>query len=105
MMDLPMRSVRPCLPEQPYGRRPDAVQREETVAIRREVRDGVVTGVDERASRGASDSETVEDGAAILGVDHAPRIGNASSDWPRDSRGHIQLVSLPVGQRRSAATG
>ena len=91
-MDSPMRSVRPCLPEQPYGRRPDAVKGEEAVEIRRQVCDGAVTGVDERASRGPADPDTVEDGAAILGVDHAPRIGNASSDWLRDSRGHIDAV-------------
>jgi hypothetical protein len=52
----------------------------------------MVSGVDERASCRPADPDTVEDGAAILGVDHAPRIGNASSDWLRDSRGHIDVI-------------
>jgi len=89
-----MSSVRPCLPEQPYDLRPDAVKGEEAVEIRRRVRDDAVTGIEERASRGPADSDTVEDGAAILGVDHAPRIGTASSDWLRDSRGHTDDVDL-----------
>jgi hypothetical protein len=38
------------------------------------------------------DPDTVEDGAAILGVDHAPRIGTASCDWLRDSRRHADVV-------------
>jgi hypothetical protein len=84
LMDSSMRSVRPCLPEQPHGLRPDAVKGEEAVEIRRQVR--AVTGVEERASRGPADPDTVEDGAAILGVDHAPRIGTSSRDWLRDSR-------------------
>ena len=46
----------------------------EVVEIRRKVRDGVVTGVDERASGGAADPDTVEDRSAIVVVDHAPRI-------------------------------
>ena len=89
-----MGSVRPCLPEQPHGLRPDAVKGEEAVEIRRQVRDGAVTGVEERASRGPADLDTVEGGAAILGVDHAPRIGTASSDWLRDSRGYTDDVDL-----------
>ena len=54
----------------------------------------LVTGVEERASCGPADPDTVEGGAAILGVDHAPRIGTASSDWLRDSRGHTDDVDL-----------
>ncbi len=41
-----------------------------------QVRDGAVTGVEERASRGPTDPDTGEDGAAIGGIDHAPRIGH-----------------------------
>ena len=89
-----MSSVRPCLSEQPHGLRPDAVKGEEAVEIRRQVCDGAVTGVEERASRGPADPDTVEDGAAILGVDHAPRIGIASSDGLRDSRGDADDVDL-----------
>jgi hypothetical protein len=85
LMDSSIGSVRPCLPEQPHGLRPDAVKGEETVEIRRQVRDGAVTGVEERSSRRPADLDTVEDGAAILGVDHAPRIGSSSGDWLRDS--------------------
>jgi hypothetical protein len=73
-------SVRPCLTEQSHGLRPDAVKGEEAVEIRRQVGDGAVTGVDERASRGPTDPDTVKVGAAILGV-HAPRIGTSSRDW------------------------
>jgi len=57
-----MGSVCPGLPEQPHGLRPDAV-----------------TG-EERASGGAADPGTVEDGVTILGVDHAQRISIPSSD-------------------------
>jgi hypothetical protein len=53
---------------------------EEAVEIRRPLCDGAVTGVEERASRGAADPDTVEDGVTILGVDHAPRISTPSSD-------------------------
>ena len=42
-------SVRPCLPEQSHGLRADAVQGQEAVEIRRQVCDGAVTGVEERA--------------------------------------------------------
>jgi hypothetical protein len=70
------------------------VKGEEAVEIRRQARDDAVTGVEERASRGPADPDAVEDGAAILGVDHAPRIGTASSDWLRDSRGHTDAVDL-----------
>jgi len=56
------------------------------------VRDSAVTRVAECASRGPTDPDIVEDGTAILGVDHAPRIGTPSSDWLRDSRG---LVAQP----------
>jgi hypothetical protein len=69
------------------------VKGEEAVEIRRQVRDDAVTGIEQRASRGPADSDTVEDGAAILGVDHAPRIGTASSDWLRDSLVTSQLAS------------
>jgi len=89
-----MSSVRPCLPEQSHSLRPDAVKGEEAVEIRRQVRDDAVTGIEERASRGPADLDTVEDGAAILGVDHAPRIGTTSSDWLGDSRGHPDAVDL-----------
>jgi hypothetical protein len=85
-MDSSICSVRPCLPEQPRGLRPDAVQGEEAVEIRRQVRDGAVTGVEERTSRGPADPDTVEDGAAIPGVDHAPRIGTSPTDWLRNAR-------------------
>ena len=87
-------SARPCLPEQFHGLRPDAVQGQEAVVVGRQVCDGAVTGVEERASRGPADPDTVEDGAAILGVDHGPRIGTPSSDWLRDSRGHTDGVDL-----------
>jgi hypothetical protein len=63
--------------EQSHGLRHDAVKGEEAIEIRRR-----------------ADPDSVEDGAAILGVDHAPRIGNASSDWFRDSRGHADAVDL-----------
>src|SRR6202790_3022693 len=89
-----MSSVRPCPSEQPHAVRPDAVAGEEAVEICRQVCDGAVTGVEERAGRGPADRDTVEDGAAILGVDHAPRIGTASSDWLRDSQGHTDDVDL-----------
>jgi hypothetical protein len=69
-----------------------AVKGEGAIEIRRQVCDGAVTGVEERASRGPADPDTVEDGAAILGVDHAPRIGTSSSDWLRDARGHSDDV-------------
>src|SRR3981189_3709269 len=59
-----MSSVRPCLPEQPHGLRPDAVKAEEAVEIRRQVCEGAVIGVEECASRGPADPDTVEDGAA-----------------------------------------
>jgi hypothetical protein len=75
-----MSSVRPCLLERPHGLRPDTVKREEAVEIRGKVRDGEVTGV--------------EDGAAIVGVDHAPRIGTASSNWLSDARVHTDRVDL-----------
>jgi hypothetical protein len=70
------------------------VKGEEAVEIRGQVRDDAVTGIEERASRGPADPDTVEDGAAILGVDHAPRIGTTSSDWLGDSRGHPDAVDL-----------
>lgn len=89
-----MSSVRPCLPEQPHGLRPDAVKGEEAVEVRRQVCDGAVTGVEERASRGPAYPDTVEDGPAILAVNHATRIGTASGDWARDSRGHTGDVDL-----------
>lgn len=54
-------------------------------ARRREVRGG---------RRDPADLDTVEDRAAILGVDHAPRIGTASSDRHCDSRGHTDDVDL-----------
>jgi hypothetical protein len=95
-----MNSVRPCLPEQPHGLRPDAVEGEEAVEIRRQVCDGAVTGVEERAGRGPADPDTVEDGAAILGVDHAPRIGTSSSDWHPDSRGGTTWTSFCMSERR-----
>ncbi|MDT5330980.1 MAG: hypothetical protein QOF31_2277, partial [Mycobacterium sp.] len=89
LIDSSIGSVRPCLPEQLHGLRPGAVKGEEAVEIRRQVCDGAVTGVEQRASRGPADPDTVEDGTTILGVDHAPRIGTSSSDWLRDSRGHL----------------
>jgi hypothetical protein len=89
-----MCSVRPCLPEQSRGLWPDAVKGEKAVQFRGQVRDDAVTGIEERASRGPADPDTVEDGAAILGGDHAPRIGTTSSDWLGDSRGHPDAVDL-----------
>ena len=62
-----MSSVRPCLPEQPHGLRPDAVKGEEAVEIRRQVRDRAVTRIEERASRGPADPDTVEDGPRSSG--------------------------------------
>jgi hypothetical protein len=70
------------------------VEREEAVEIRGKVRDGEVTGVEERAGRGAPDADSVEDGTAIVGVDHAPRIGTALSNWLSDARVHIDRVDL-----------
>ena len=46
--------------------RPDAVKGEGAVG--------------EPASRGAADPDTAEDGATIVGVNHAPRISTPSSD-------------------------
>ena len=48
--------------------------------------------------RGARQSRAGRSGyrrrrAAILGVDHAPRVGTASSDWLRDSRGQAATTS------------
>jgi hypothetical protein len=59
------------LPEQAHGTRAHAVKGEEVVEIRRQVRDRAVTGVEERASRGSADPDTVEDGSAIFVVRHA----------------------------------
>jgi hypothetical protein len=70
------------------------VKREEAVEIRGKVRDGEVTGVEERASRRPPDPDSVEDGAAILGFDHSPRIGTASSNWLSDARVHTDRVDL-----------
>jgi hypothetical protein len=67
------------------------VKGEESVEIPRQVRDGAVADVEERASRGPADPDTVEDGAAILGVDHAPRIGTSSRDRLRDSQRAILI--------------
>jgi len=63
------------------------MQGEEAVEIRGQVCEGPVTGVDQRTGRGPADPDAVEDGATILGVDHAPRIGTRSSEWLRDPRG------------------
>jgi hypothetical protein len=93
-MDSTISSVRPCLPEQPQGLRPDAVKGEESVEIRGQVCDSAVTGVAKRAGRGPADLDTVEDGSAILGVDHAPRIGIPRMNWLRDSRSHTDDVDL-----------
>src|SRR5258705_9027100 len=87
-------SVRPCLLEQAQGLRPDTVKREKAVEIRGKVRDGEVTGVEERAGRGPPDPDSVEDRAAIVGVDHAPRIGTASRNWLSDARVHTDRVNL-----------
>jgi hypothetical protein len=71
-----MTSVRLCLPEQTHGLRPDAVKGEELIEIGGQIREGVVPGIEERAGRGSADLDTVEDGAAVCGIGHAPRIGN-----------------------------
>jgi len=81
-----MSSVRACLAEQPYGFRPDAVKGEKSVEIRGQVRDGAVAGVEESASRRPAEPDTIEDGAAIVGLEHAPRIGTSSNNLLRDSR-------------------
>jgi hypothetical protein len=78
--DVVVHSVRPCLPEQSHGLRPDAVQSKESVEIRRQARDGAVTGLEKRASCGPADPDTVEDGTAIPGLDHALRISTPLTD-------------------------
>ena len=55
------------------------MQGEEAAEIRGQLRDGVVTGVDERAGRGPADPDTVEDGSAILGAFKV--IRDAAEDW------------------------
>jgi hypothetical protein len=72
------------------------VKGEKPVEIRRQVRDGAVAGVEESASRGPAEPDTIEDGAAIVGLDHAPRIGTSSNDWIRDSRVHTDDVGRPA---------
>src|SRR6478735_10951161 len=52
-------SVRPRLPQQPHGLRPDAVKGGEPVEIGGQVVDGAVTGVEESACRGPADPDTV----------------------------------------------
>ena len=64
---------------------------EELIEICGQIREGSVTGVDERAGRGPADPDTVEDGAAVRGVGHAPRIGNASS---RSAQRRAEIIAV-----------
>jgi pimeloyl-ACP methyl ester carboxylesterase len=87
-----MRSVRPCLPEQPHSLGPDAVKGE-AVEIRRQVRDGAVTGVEERQSRvGRSGYRRRRDPRGRPSAEDRHSVDG----WPRDSRGRADDVDLDL---------
>ncbi len=80
-----MGSVFPCLRQQAHSLRPDAVQGEECIEIRGQIPKAAIVGVDEGTCSGPADPDAVEDGAAVLGVGHPPRISNASSSGLSDA--------------------
>jgi hypothetical protein len=66
-----------------YGLVAYAVKNEQLVEIYGQIRDGVISGVDECAGCGSADPHAVEDRTAVCGIGHAPRIGNSVGQSPQ----------------------